>query len=168
MHPLHQRYDDSLIDPTRLTRDLGALRADIPVLMAAYTAIKAALERARVDKVLGSPLQSFVILSPTPGSPEVKAVLERYADELDALFVVSSVLVLPKPPELGGDVPWSYTQDIVLAGEGGSGGGDAVVGQALVLPPRHDKCPRCWRYVARVEGALCRRCRTVVESQSKK
>ncbi|KAK7756931.1 isoleucine-tRNA ligase [Diatrype stigma] len=165
VHPLHQRYDDPLIDPTRLTCDLDALRADIPVLMATHTAVKAALERARADKVLGSPLQSYVIISAAPGNPKVAAVLDRYVQELDGLFVVSSVAVLDDPPEIGEDVPWSYTQDIVL-GDAGAGASE-VAGTAVVLPPRYAKCPRCWRYVARVEGALCRRCADVVMLQPK-
>ena len=60
--------------------------------MAAHAAIKAASERARSDKVLGSSLQSsaVLVLRPTASSSaDAGAVLRRYAAELDSLFVVS-------------------------------------------------------------------------------
>lgn len=133
--------------------------------MAAHAAIKAALERARSDKVLGSSLQSSVVLSVSEGNPKAEAVLRRYADELDALFVVSSVEIVdntPLPKGSGsGSEPWSYEQEIVLGGDVGEGG--AVIGTAVVLPPKQAKCPRCWRYVAPAEDTLCERCADVVD-----
>lgn len=131
--------------------------------MAAHAAIKAALERARSDKVLGSSLQSSVVLY-VPGNPKTEAVLRSYADELDALFVVSSVEVVANtsPPLKSGSEAWSYEQEIVV-GDVEEGGG-AVLGTAVILPPKQDKCPRCWRYVAPAEDTLCGRCEDVVNS----
>ncbi|KAI1802858.1 isoleucyl-tRNA synthetase [Daldinia bambusicola] len=151
IHPCHQLYNDPIIEPGRLTRDLTSLRKDIPVLMSARAAVKAGLEVARRDKVLGSSLQSSVIIK----IPDVQTreVLESYADELDSMFVVSSVAInasLPSEPE------WSYTQEFEVGG---------VKGDVVVLPPKHAKCPRCWRYVAPKEDSLCGRCEDVVADQ---
>ena len=162
-HPLRQRYDAPLIDPTRLTRDPATLRADFPILMAAHAAIKAASERARSDKVLGSSLQSsaVLVLRPTASSSaDAGAVLRRYADELDSLFVVSSVDVDVQPPS--SDAAWSYDHEIILGDEAS---GRTVLGTAYVLPPRQAKCPRCWRYVAPAEDVLCGRCEDVVKTR---
>jgi isoleucyl-tRNA synthetase len=115
------------------------------MLMSVHGAIKSALEVARGDKVVGSSLQSSVMVSTSDAN--VTAVFERYADELDGMFVVSSLDVnapLPESPE------WSYTQNFDL-------------GTVTVLPPRDAKCPRCWRYVAPVKDALCGRCEDIVK-----
>ena len=134
--------------------------------MAAHAAIKAASERARSDKVLGSSLQCSVVLVLRPAaatssasSPDAGAVLRRYADELDGLFVVSSVEVDVQPPS---DAAWSYDQEIILGDEAS---GKSVLGTAYVLPPRQAKCPRCWRYVAPAEDVLCGRCEDLVKTR---
>ncbi|KAI0149711.1 isoleucyl-tRNA synthetase [Hypoxylon sp. NC0597] len=152
VHPLHQLYADPVIDPSRLTRDLTSLRKDIPVLMSVHAAIKSGLENARGDKVLGSSLQSSVLLD-VADSP-TRDVLQTYADELEAMFVVSSVEInaaLPVDPE------WRYTQEFEV---------DGVKGTVVVLPPKQAKCPRCWRYVAPEEDKLCHRCEDVVAGHS--
>ena len=137
--------------------------------MAVHAAIKAALERARNDKVLGSSLQSSAVIllrtAPTSTSPSAMDVLERYEDELDALFVVSSVEVCPDVglQLLSSDAAWSYNQEIVLGDDVASA--RTVLGSVRVLPPKRAKCPRCWRYVAPAEDVLCGRCEDVVKSQ---
>jgi isoleucyl-tRNA synthetase len=164
-NPHQQLFHDPLIDPSRLTLDLDSVRADMPFLMAAHAAIKASLERARTDKAVGSSLQSSVILvldadiadpkrleQSTKREDIAAAALLRYADELEAMFVVSSV-------EINGQVPsdpaWIYKQEFDMAG--------AKV-TANILPPKQAKCSRCWRYVAEqeAEDALCKRCEDVV------
>ncbi|OTA91426.1 hypothetical protein M434DRAFT_76280 [Hypoxylon sp. CO27-5] len=152
VHPLHQLYVAPVIDPSRLTRDLTSLRKDIPVLMSVHAAIKSGLEDARADKVLGSSLQSSVVVD-VADSP-TREVLQRYADELEAMFVVSSVEInatLPVEPE------WRYAQEFEVNG---------VKGTVAVLPPKQAKCPRCWRYVAPKEDKLCDRCEDVVADHS--
>ncbi|KAI1137261.1 isoleucyl-tRNA synthetase [Hypoxylon sp. FL0543] len=148
VHPLHQLYADPVIDPSRLTRDLNSLRNDIPVLMSVRAAITSGLEAARGDKVVGSSLQSSVILE-VADSP-TREVLRKYADELADMFVVSSVEInaaLPVSPA------WRYTQEFEVNGARGT---------VVVLPPKQAKCPRCWRYVAPEEDKLCHRCEDVV------
>ncbi|KAI5859568.1 isoleucyl-tRNA synthetase [Durotheca rogersii] len=150
-HPLHQLYGDPVIDPTRLTRDLSSLRNDIPILMSVHAAIKSGLEAARGDKAIGSSLQSSVILDVSDAP--TKDILATYADELEAMFVVSSV-------EINADQPvspeWSYVRDLEVGG--------AVRGKAVVLPPKQAKCPRCWRYVAPAQDTLCHRCEDAVSA----
>lgn len=149
VHPLRQLYGAPLVDPARLWLDEAQLRSDMPALMRAHAAIKAASELARADKVLGSSLQCSVVLEAPAGSAAL-AALERYRDELEAMFVVSSV-------ELNGavaaDAAWKYSGEFEV---------DGVGCRVWVLPPKQAKCPRCWRYVAPAEDALCGRCEEVV------
>jgi isoleucyl-tRNA synthetase len=148
VHPLRQLYDAPVVEEARLTLDESELREAVPVLMRVHAAIKAASELARADKVLGSSLQCGVVLE----VPEGRALdaLSRYGEELEAMFVVSSV-------ELNGavaeDVGWKYCEEFELDGE---------KCRAWVLPPSQAKCPRCWRYVAPREDELCGRCEEVV------
>src|ERR1700712_2701270 len=99
-HPLKQLYTDPIIDESRLTQDLPSLRKDVPTLMSVHAAIKPALERARGAKVVGSSLQRSVVVSTS--DPKTTAILEKYAHELDSMFVVSSVelnITVPDSPE---------------------------------------------------------------------
>ncbi|KAK4129761.1 isoleucyl-tRNA synthetase [Parathielavia appendiculata] len=148
IHPLRQLYWDPIVDEDRLTMDPRQLRLDVPVLMRAHAAIKAALELARGDKVLGSSLQCAVVLEVPEGG--VLQALERYTDELEAMFVVSSVGLNGAVPE---GVEWKYSEEFELEGK---------QCKAWVLPPKQAKCPRCWRYVAPKEDELCGRCEDVV------
>ncbi|KAK3299932.1 tRNA synthetases class I-domain-containing protein [Chaetomium fimeti] len=148
VHPLRQLYDAPLVEESRLTLAEAELREAVPVLMRTHAAIKAAAEPARGDKVLGSSLQCDVVLE----VPEGKALqtLERFQEELEAMFVVSSVELNGSVPE---DAQWKYCEEFELGGE---------KCKAWVLPPKQAKCPRCWRYVAPKEDELCGRCEDVV------
>ncbi|KAK3309503.1 tRNA synthetases class I-domain-containing protein [Chaetomium strumarium] len=146
-HPLRQLYKAPVIDPARLTTDEAELREAVPVLMRTHAAIRAASELAREKKLLGSSLQCAVVLE----VPEGKAldILSRYRNELEAMFVVSSV-------ELNGAVAeaeWTVREEFELLG---------TPCKAWVEPPKQAKCPRCWRYVAPKEDELCARCEEVV------
>lgn len=148
-HPARQLYDSALVDPMRLTIDQSKLRQDLPTLTAVHDAVKAGLEQAREAKALGSSLQCSVTIT-TEGS-EAASVLEDYLDELDAMFVVSHV-ELNKPIPDGSS--WCYTKEFKLQG--------TAKGTVHVLPPKEEKCSRCWRYVAEEEEGLCGRCEEVV------
>lgn len=152
MHPLQQLYHSPLIDPSRLTLDLASLLNDMPAVMAAYDAIKAGLEKARGDKVLGQSLQSSVVLD-VPDTV-TQELLNRYAHELDSIFVVSSVVVRGDGTLVGDAPAWKYVEEFEYNG---------AKSTATVLPPSQAKCPRCWRYVAPVEDQLCGRCETMVK-----
>ncbi|KAK8103795.1 uncharacterized protein PG998_010828 [Apiospora kogelbergensis] len=153
LHPLRQHYNEPLVKSNRLYLDLDVVRNDIPVLMAVHAAVKAGLERARNDKVLGQSLQSSVILTVPDEAAALNAVLDRYALELDAMFVVSSVEI---NEAIDDEAAWKYEQEFEV---------DGVKGTVTVLPPRDAKCPRCWKYVAPVEDQLCGRCEVAIKSE---
>jgi isoleucyl-tRNA synthetase len=143
IHPFHRTLDDPIISPNRNVRDDNLL-TDLPWLLNANTAVKTAQEEARGKKIIGSSLESSVVLQ-LPS--QALGVFERYADELETIFVVSSV-------KSGGEVEgaWKYCCDFDVPGGKGT---------AWVVPPEEHKCPRCWRYVAPVEDELCTRCEEV-------
>ncbi|KAH7156346.1 tRNA synthetases class I-domain-containing protein [Dactylonectria macrodidyma] len=143
-HPARQLYPSSLIDPTRLMFSQDVLREDTSVISGVHNAVKVTLEQARGDKVLGSSLQCSVNLVIEKGL--VTRTLERYLDELEAIFVVSSVEINQPVPQ---NPAWAYEQEVEVQG---------TKVKVHVLPPKEDKCSRCWRYVAPSEDALCSRC----------
>lgn len=115
--------------------------------MSIHAAIKSALEIGRRDKVLGSSLQSSVIIEIADSATQ--EVLEKYSDELETMFVVSSVKINSPLPA---DSEWSYVEEFEVNG---------AKGKVVALPPIQAKCPRCWRYVAPKEDTLCQRCEEV-------
>lgn len=151
-HPLRAIYDSPLVDASSLTHDAATLRKDLPVLMSVHSAVKAALEQARLAKVVGSSLQSAVTISTS--SPRVQEALQRYAADLEGIFVVSSVDVTSEQSSSVEGAEWAYTQEFEVEGTGN--------GVATVVPPKHHKCPRCWRYLSQAEEELCQRCEDVV------
>ncbi|KAK3393830.1 tRNA synthetases class I-domain-containing protein [Podospora didyma] len=149
-HPLQQLYHAPVFDSSRLVLDESELRADMPTLLRTLSTIKSVSESARRSTVLGSSLQCSVVLK-VPGG-HGQAVLEKYKDELDAMFVVSSVEINGNVPE---DSEWNFSDEFELQGTESKC-------TAYVLPPKQQKCSRCWRYVAPVEDTLCGRCEEVV------
>ncbi len=148
IHPLQQLYSAPLIDASRMQGEEDSLRRALPVVLAAHAAIRGASERARNDKALGSSLQCSVVLD----VPDVASVdlLGEVADELDAMFVVSTVELNVTVPA---EAEWRYEQAFTANG---------ALCKAWVLPPQMAKCPRCWRYVAPRDDSLCQRCEDVV------
>jgi isoleucyl-tRNA synthetase len=149
-----QLYDDPLFDQSRLTQDLSAIAADLPVIQAAREAVQAGLEQARKAKVTGSSLQASVMI--TTEDQNLRQSLGRYGDELADMFVVSSLEIEGQKP--AGEA-WSqaFEQDFAV--------GDAK-GKVYVAAPTKAKCPRCWRYQAEQEDHLCTRCEDVVAQQA--
>ena len=145
--PAHQLWDDPLYPASRFATDETSLRNDLPILLCVRDAVKAALEEARGKKTLGSSLQSAVYVDVASGS-HVQSTLGKYADELDSMFVVSSVSL--------GEVPEMWD----AAGKFEAPGG--VAGTVYVGRPKAQKCVRCWRYLAPKEDSLCGRCDDVV------
>lgn len=115
--------------------------------MSAHAAIKSASELGRTAKVLGSSLQCSVILEiPDEGTA---SLLSQLKDELEAMFVVSSVEINAPLPE----AEWQFSDVFEVNG---------VQCKGWVLPPKESKCPRCWRYIAPAEDTLCKRCDDIV------
>lgn len=138
-----------MIDPARLTLDQAQLRLHLSILSAVHDAVKAGLEQGRESKALGSSLQCSLNISVT--DDRLATVLKEYLDELDAMFVVSSV-ELNTPLSLDNH-DWCYSKDFAV---------DGMQGVVHVLPPKQSKCSRCWRYVAEEEDGLCGRCEDVI------
>ncbi|PFH56217.1 hypothetical protein XA68_16888 [Ophiocordyceps unilateralis] len=151
LHPSRQLYDALLLDSTRLTVAQSRLRRDLPTLVAVRDAAKAGLEEARAAGVLGSSLQSSVVL--VTEDSELAATIGFYLDELDAMLLVSHVGLNERIPD---DAGWHYVRPIGSAGT------------LHVLPPRQHKCPRCWRYLAASEKQLCGRCNEVVRQAAQR
>lgn len=155
VHPLQQLYSSPIIDETRLPGDEGKLRKAIPVLEAVHAGIKSATELARREKLMGSSLQCSIMLE-IPDM-DIVDVLQQFGDELEALFVVSSVSINDTLPDTS---EWKQEMEFQVPSVDDS---STIVGcKVWVLPPRQHKCPRCWRYVAPKEDALCGRCEDVV------
>jgi len=108
------------------------------------TVVQAGLEMQRREKLIGAPLEARVRLS---ASPETYTFLERYEQDLPALFIVSQVELREVA-----EVP---TEGHLLS--------DASGFAVDVLKADGTKCARCWRYQTSV-GAnaahpdLCDRC----------
>lgn len=154
-HPLRQLYSTNIIDAARLPGEESKLRQAIPLLSAVHAGINSAAETARRDKVLGSSLQSSIIIETSDTA--VVDMLKQFGDELENLFVVSSVSINEPLPETAA---WKYEAEFQVPRVDGTSGD--VQCKAWVLPPKAHKCPRCWRYVAPKEDSLCGRCEEVV------
>jgi isoleucyl-tRNA synthetase len=150
IHPLHQLYSDPVVDPSRLSPDVPAIRAMIPAIMSAHAATLAAMELARKAKVLGSSVGCRVVIQVLADS-EAKRVLESLEHELPSILVVSDVKLTTRfvPDE----VEWLFQQPFAAYGD---------ECQVWVLPPTKQKCPRCWRYAAEEKDELCGRCEEVI------
>jgi isoleucyl-tRNA synthetase len=95
------------------------------------------LEAARNEKRIGAPLEARIMLT---ASGDLAALLERYAADLPALFIVSQV-------------------DVKRAAEGGL--------CVTVERAAGEKCERCWRYTTDVgtdkrHPTVCARCAQAV------
>jgi isoleucyl-tRNA synthetase len=154
LHPFHRKLDDSVISSSRGEIDMNVLE-DLPWLMDAHVAIKSGLERARNQNIIGSSLESAVVLQ-LPNW-KAKEVFDRYADELESMFVVSSVelSMMGESGELEESHEWKLESQFDL-----QGGGKGI---ATILPPKAGKCPRCWRYVAEKDNKLCGRCHEALD-----
>jgi isoleucyl-tRNA synthetase len=143
-HPLHQSLSDPLTK--RNPQPADHIRIDIPWLLNANAAIKTAQEEARSQKLIGSSLESSVILSLPPLASQL---FSKYTDELDSIFVCSSVDI--NQPVEG---VWNFYSEFSTP--------DGSPGVAWVVPAKNSKCLRCWRFVAPAEGELCQRCHDVI------
>ena len=143
------RRDDSVhlsLFPERLQEladnDLADRWAD---LIKIRDQVNAAIETKRKEKVIGNSLAAKVSLQASGASA---ALLERYRDQLPAIFIVSQVELVND----GGR----------REAEGGSSGDG---GDIVVTVGRADgvRCDRCWRYVPAVSAdpkhlGVCDRC----------
>lgn len=178
-HPLRQLYSSPLIDEGRLRGDEAKLRDVIPILSAVHTGIKNVTETARRDKAMGASLQCSIVLQIS--DERVANILKQFGDELESIFIVSSVGINKPLPR---DPVWKYSLNfhVPIGGESvktdgksldahSEGDASDFVDQSSeiqctvwALPSEAHKCPRCWRYVAPKEDSLCKRCEDVVSA----
>ncbi len=126
----------------------GKESQDWPTLRIVRDEVLKALEEARNNKLIGTGLEAQVTI--TAADP-VYSQLQRYADQLRYLFIVSAVTL------------------VGASGNGGSGSTHVEVKHADGL-----KCERCWNYSTHVGQdnnypTVCERCSAVLrelESQS--
>lgn len=166
-HPLQRVYESTtssinktLADPIWADK-VNTIRNDIPWILNANSAIKAAQEEARTKKLIGSGLQCSVVLS-LP-SQESYDIFQRYRDELDSIFVVSKIsLHLNIHDSQTSPLIEDTSNDWKFKAEFGTFAGKEK-GVAWVLPVKEGKCERCWRYVVKEEAeTLCKRCDDIV------
>jgi len=106
------------------------------------------LEVARKEKIIGHPLDAAVTLGV---SSELHGKLERYADQLRSIFIVSSVTLV----------------DMELLREGVES--ETLPGLKVHVAPSNDpKCERCWMHDPTVgdnpeHPTICGRCRNVLD-----
>jgi isoleucyl-tRNA synthetase len=129
-------------EPGDLTAGLGvASRArfdDWEKLMAPRAEVMKQLEAARNEKRIGAPLEARLVLR---ASGELATLLERYASELAALFIVSQV-----------EVKRSTEGELNVTVERAAG----------------EKCERCWKYTTDTGvdsryPTVCGRCAKAVD-----
>ncbi len=140
------KTDESWIDEELSTRweTILKVRADV----------SKALEIARRDKVIGSPLEAKVVLYPTDDN---RRLLERYSKDLKFIFIVSSVEIgSSEKPEC------DESSDTVILNSEEMPGLTVLVDRA-----EGEKCERCWNYSLKVgestlHPTICERCVTVV------
>jgi len=139
------------VDPTYLDEDLAAEWAR---LMEVREAVQVVLERARVDKMIGSSQEAAVNLYASADGPWAE-LLNKHLPDLPAVFIVSDVKLF-----VGGQSAPSGTYF-------GEGPGDLTV---EVVRASGEKCERCWNYrklgVIEQHPTLCERCAGVVLAQN--
>ncbi|KAG9228123.1 tRNA synthetases class I-domain-containing protein [Amylocarpus encephaloides] len=149
VHPARQPILD-LVSSPRSTTDARKLEKAISFITDAGSAIKAAQEEARGQKLIGSSLECSVLLDLPL---ELHEIYTGLADELATMFVVSGVGLVE--PNTEPEAEWRFSTEIP------SHHPDAPSWKVWVVPPKDAKCPRCWRFVAPVDK-LCQRCDDVV------
>jgi isoleucyl-tRNA synthetase len=146
MHPLRKRWT---LTPGEWNN--GHIAAVLPILLATNAAVKAAQERARTDKRMGSSLESFVTLLVPDDAPGKQVFAAWQGPAMRQMLVVSDL-----QGEFGGDrhlaglteelsargdqEMWVYSEVIELPG--------GSTAWAMVQKPESSKCARCWRYRA--------------------
>ncbi len=107
-----------------------------------------ALEKARVDKLIGHPLDASVTIS---ANEDLYNGLYLYVDDLRSIFITSEASLVKDE-----SIPDAYESDEI---EGLS---------ILVRPATDDKCERCWIHDTSVgtnseQPTICNRCRDALE-----
>ena len=162
-HPLKQVWEGPYLAPQS-----GASGQEVDQQIERFQhlsgAVKIAQEEARNAGRLRSGLACDVVVLlpdplPTPAETTHRRDLETWTqgNELADLLVVSHALVTNNQKDYKAvtKAEWKYEQDF----EGPNG----QTGKVAVLPPKKQKCVRCWKYTAEESDEPCQRCRDVLE-----
>lgn len=141
VHPLRRPWTES---PTEWNN--GDIANVLPTLLATNTAVKLGQERARMAKLMGSSLESFVTLLAPDNASGQKALAAWNSSAMRQMLVVSELRTdlgdkktLSRLEAVGRE-KWAYSEPIELP--------DGSKAWALVQKPESSKCERCWRYRA--------------------
>ncbi|KAF2454327.1 tRNA synthetases class I-domain-containing protein [Lineolata rhizophorae] len=139
-------------------RERKEMDCKIDTLLALHSEVKGLQEKARAEGSMGSSLESELWLF-VPQNLVRNDGFSRHIfgkdvqSELMGLLVVSNVEILGERDSTLGDVTVWAEKTISLLGNGV---------RLLLGPPKNEKCPRCWRYMAAQKEELCGRCYDVV------
>lgn len=122
--------------------------ADFNVIEDVKKCITEVIDQARQNKDVRSSLACEVAISCTGHTLNI---LKKYEQYLADTFVVSVVHLNHSGPTV--DAEWSYKDTATV---------DSTSVEISVLPPSLHKCPRCWKFTAKAEEALCNRCDDVL------
>lgn len=165
-HPLRTAWKPYLapwVDDAESTRQL---ERSIEEVTAVHGAMKAAAEKAREQKRMGSSLECDVIIETSPKKNQTNGHDQSFlnaasAQELASILVVSDVQIREgvfdestedmEKADAPVDEVWQYTAPIELRD-------GRRIGRVIVSRARAHKCPRCWRFVADEEDKPCNRC----------
>lgn len=136
----------------------------LPLISSINTAVKAAQEQARAEKLIGQSLASDVVLYMAPNCDVSLLPAETWQEVL----VVSNVQIFTSgdyathAEQMSGDHSFAWIRSCDVVDAGGK-----RIGVAVVTSPAKEKCARCWRYMATSRDAeelpLCKRCNDVVQ-----
>ncbi|KAF8251715.1 isoleucyl-tRNA synthetase [Wilcoxina mikolae CBS 423.85] len=123
------------------------LLSDFARLTVVHTAVKQCIERAKTAGQIKVNLETDVqVVVPPRGM--ARELVERYREDLEALWIVSGVEVVGEMEEM--ETRWRETESFMLfPGEWGA---------VRVRQAKGRKCVRCWVYKAPHEGGVCPRC----------
>ena len=158
-HPLMRIWDCPYLAPTS-----NVLGEDIDQRLSSFRSLSAAVKIAQEEARNAGHVRSglacdVVILAPTHSADSSfgKAV-ESWGqdDELADMLVVSHTIVVKEQSEydIVTEAEWKYEQSI--------DGLDARGCKIAVLPPKKQKCVRCWKFTAEEAERPCQRCEDVL------
>jgi isoleucyl-tRNA synthetase len=169
--------------PFSFSPDGGARLLDqkIELMMKVFDKVKAAQEKAREQKLIGSGLEADVVVSLDAMEPTPRFAQELFdrkmEKELSNLFVVSACHfkndvsngaaadaenvgdeAAVSSEDKSGRKTWAFEEpwEVVVDGQ-------MVTGRVTVKPAEGGKCARCWRYLTQDGEELCQRCDSVVK-----
>ena len=161
-HPLKRVWDGPYLAPQSyedIDRQLQGFRR-------LGAAVKIAQEEARGAGRVGSGLAcDVVVLAPTQVLNAAESDFGKdlnawvASNELADLLVVSNAMVTKNlhDYEAATEAEWKYEQDLNAPNLQG--------GKVAVLPPKQQKCVRCWKYTAEESDKPCQRCQDVLEER---